>query len=102
MVYYSEVAKSDLKEILWGLANWEKHSLSYEHAENYVDEIRSVCDVIDKISFHFNTQYETHKQYGEKVHTYKRNANTIWYIIYNKTEENIYIEKIISNYVTVS
>ncbi|MCL2649582.1 MAG: hypothetical protein FWD60_00985 [Candidatus Azobacteroides sp.] len=102
MVYYSEVAKSDLKDILWKLANWEKHWLSYEHAEKYVDEIRAECDMIDKISFHFDAQYETHKRYGDKVHTYKRNANTIWYIIYNKTGENIYVEKIISNYMTVS
>ena len=102
MVYYSEIAKSDLRDILWGLVNWGKHLLSYEHAERYVDEIRAECDTLDKISFHFDAQYETHKQYGNKVHIYKRSNTTVWYIIYNKTGENIYVEKIINNYMTVS
>jgi hypothetical protein len=57
---------------------------------------------LDAKIFHSNAIYETHKRYGGKVHQYKRNASTIWYIIYNKIDANIYIEKIISNYMTVS
>ena len=66
MVYYSDIAKSDLKDILWGLANWKKHPLSYEHAANYVDDIRNVCDNLEYKSFHFASNYETHRKYGKK------------------------------------
>jgi plasmid stabilization system protein ParE len=102
MVCYSDTAKSDLRNILWGLANWEVHPLGYELAEKYVEEIRTVCDNLDKKQFHLSAIYETHKKYGSKVHTYTRNARTTRYIIYNKIDSNIYINKIISNYLTKS
>ena len=101
MVYYSEIAKSDLRDILWGLANWKKHPLGFEHAERYVNEIRFICDNLEYKSIHFNSDYEIHKKYGEKVHIYKRNNTTNWYIVYNiDTKGNIFINKIISNHLT--
>ena len=46
MVYYNDVAKNDLKNTLWGLANWKKHPLEYEHAASYVSDIRKEADTI--------------------------------------------------------
>ncbi|MCL2649580.1 MAG: hypothetical protein FWD60_00975 [Candidatus Azobacteroides sp.] len=102
MVFFNPAARQDLEEIRIGLLYWEKIKLSKNFIHSYIDDIIDECYYLDKKHVHLSVQYETHRQYGEKVHTYKRNANTIWYIIYNKTGENIYVEKIISNYMTVS
>ena len=102
MVFYSEQVDRDLDEILEGLLYWSKIELSRAFCLSYISDIIDVCVCLDTKMFHSNVAYETHKQYGEKVHVYKRNANTTWYIIYNKIDKNIYIEKIISNYMTVS
>ena len=102
MVFYSEQADRDLNNILEGLLYWNKVELSREFCLSYVNDIIDVCDVLDRKIYHFNTFYETHKKYGSKVHTYIRNARTTWYIIYDKIDNNIYINKIISNYLTKS
>ncbi|GHT20590.1 hypothetical protein FACS189429_8730 [Bacteroidia bacterium] len=103
MVFYSPTARKDLAEIRKGLLGWEKIVLSVESVFEYMRDIKRVCDSIDNKQLHFNTKYETHQQHGEKAHTYKRNANTVWYIIYNiDSENNIFINKIISNYLTKS
>jgi len=103
MVLFKQTAREDLKEIRIGLLYWEKIELSKNFIHSYMDDIIDECYLIDKKTVHFNTTYETHKKYGEKVHTYRRNANTTWYIIYNIDENgNIFINKIISNYMTVS
>jgi len=47
MVYYSEQAENGLYNILIGLANWEKHPLGIQHALNYYDDIRQICDKLD-------------------------------------------------------
>jgi hypothetical protein len=102
MVYYSIIAKDDLKKILWGLANWEKHPLEYEHAASYVSDIRKDADTICKKRYHQNCVYKQHLNYGEKVHVYKRNVQTQWYIIYNwdAVNEIAYVVKILNNYLT--
>ena len=41
MVIYSETAKLDLIDTLYGLITWEKHTITIEHAERYVDDILS-------------------------------------------------------------
>jgi len=103
MVIYSLSAINDLTTILFGLRNWTKHLISDEHALNYVDDISDVCDKLDRKTFHFNTRYTIHKRYGEKVHTYRRSKQTIWYIIYNLDQHgNVYIQKILSNYSTIA
>jgi len=81
MVYYSEVAKTDLRNALWGLANWVKHPLSYEHAASYVSDVRKDADTICKKRYHRRCTSEQHLKHGEKIHVYKRNAKTQWYII---------------------
>ena len=103
MVLFSKVAITNLSDILTGLIGWKKHPLEVEHAMKYVSEIRRVCETLDTKTFHFNVLYASHKRFGEKVHTYRRNKNTIWYIIYNLDHhENVYIQRIISNYNTKS
>jgi len=101
MVLFSQFAINNLSDILTGLISWKKHPLEVEHALKYVYDIRQVCDKLDIKAFHFNTRFTIHKRYGEKVHTYKRNKNTIWYIIYNLDQHgNVYIQRIISNHNT--
>jgi hypothetical protein len=103
MVYYSEQADNDLDDILEGLLTWRKYSLTREFCHSYLFDIIEICDNLDTKILHFDTFYEIHKRYGKKVHRYSRNKNTTWYIIYNiDSNNNIYINKIISNYQTVS
>ena len=103
MVFYSQVAINNFSEILIGLITWKKHPLSVEHANKYVSDMRNVCDTLDKKAIHFNTRYNIHKRYGEKVHTYKRNKQTVWYIIYNLDQHsNVYIQRILSNHTTIA
>ena len=102
MVYYSRSATADFKKILLGLITWKKHQITYEHALSYVDDIHSICESLANKTTHQQTFFELHKRYGEYVYAYKRNKSTTWYIIYEVTAANeIYIEKIISNYLTV-
>ena len=103
MVYYSKQTDNDLDEILAGLLTWQKHTLTREFCLNYVSDIIDICEGLAYKSFHADAVYEIHKRYGKKVHKYSRNKNTTWYIIYNVTASNdIFIEKIISNYLTVN
>ena len=73
MVFYSHIARQDLKSIFDGLLTWSKHQLEYNHVVLYHNTIIDVCDSLDKKAIHFNARYIIHKRYGEKVHTYKRN-----------------------------
>ena len=102
MVVYSQTAKQDLIDILYGLLTWEKHELTLEHCEKYVDDIVDIIDTIDKRLIHRNCIFELHKQYGEKCFSYKRNLRTQWYFIYDwdKVNKVAHINKIISNYLT--
>ena len=103
MVFYSIQADNDLDEILEGLLTWRKHTLTREFCLGYISDLIDVCDSLDTKTIHFNAVYETHKLYGEKVHKYARNKNTTWYIIYDiDLSNNVFINKIISNYLTVS
>ena len=102
MVYYSQQADIDLYNILTGLQKWGKHPLTYEHASQYVDDIVDECNALDKRYLHFSAEYPEHCDYGEFVFAYKRNQRTTWFVIYDiDDKKNIYIQKIISNYLTV-
>ncbi|MDR2854314.1 MAG: hypothetical protein LBV31_03295 [Prevotellaceae bacterium] len=102
MVVISQSTEKDLFDILTGLYFWSKHELTLEHAESYVDDIKNICYGLDKMYFHAKTEYSQHKSYGENVYTYKRNNQTSWYIIYNiDNRGDIYINKIMSNHLTV-
>ena len=103
MAFYSIQADNDLDEILEGLLTWQKHTLTREFCLRYISDLIDVCDSLDAKTSHFNTVYATHKRYGNKVHKFVRNKNTTWYIIYDvDLSNNVFINKIISNYLTVS
>ena len=103
MVYYSKQADADLDDILEGLLTWQKHTLTRELCLNYISELIDVCENLDAKIVHFDTFYEVHKRYGRKVHKYFRTKSTTWYIIYDiDSYNNIYVNKIISNYLTIS
>ena len=102
MIYYSQKAFDDLDNIFYGLIIWPKHPLEPEHAKQYVRNIEEMCNSLDGKFYHQKTSYITHKKYGNYVYQYKRNQNTSWYIIYNKSLSNdIFIERIINNYLTI-
>lgn len=52
MVFYSKQAKSDLLNILIGLASWEKHPLGFDTAQQYVDDLTDNIDQICYKSYH--------------------------------------------------
>jgi len=103
MVYYNPSALEDYSNILYGLLTWTKNPLEPEHAKLYMRDIEKICRSLDSLLFHQRTTYEIHKQHGDYVHKYKRNYNTCWYIIYNKDLfDNVFIERIMNNYLTIS
>jgi len=102
MVYYSIQADFDLDEILDGLLNWERISLTRDFCHHYIADIIDVCESLDMKTFHADAKYESHKRHGVYAYPYKRNSNTTWYIIYDiDLSGNILIKKIISNYQTI-
>ena len=102
MVSISRQAIVDLDNIVIGLLDWGKVELSVNEVQQYVDDIVEIAYSLDKQIVHFKATYNEHLKYGAYVYRYRRNANTIWYIIYNKAGENVYVEKILSNYLTSS
>jgi hypothetical protein len=100
MVYFNKQSTKDIDDFVVGLLIWKKHDLSVIHVLKYRDDIVSICKMLDPKSFHFNTQFPIHKRYGEKVHSYRRNKQTYWYIIYNLDPHvNVYIQRILSNHI---
>jgi hypothetical protein len=102
MVFYSIRAENDLDDILSGMLNWKRVTLSYEHVSNYVLDIIEICESLDQPGFHFDTKYRIHKQFGKKIFPYRRNKNTTWYIIYDydKIHNIVYIQHIMPNHTT--
>jgi hypothetical protein len=101
MVFYSKQSRIDLRNIFDGLLQWSKHQLEFNHVLLYHGEILKICNSLDNKTFHFNAQFEMHKQFGQKVHTYRRNKQTTWYIIYNlDSHGNVYIQRLFSNHIT--
>jgi hypothetical protein len=101
MVFYSQQVLNDFDEIFEGLLTWDKINLSQTFITDYVNELKNQCEHIPFKSIHNKTTYSSHKKFGSKVHRYRRNSHTIWYIIYNMdNEQNIFINKIISNHAT--
>lgn len=101
MVFYNQQALNDFDAIFEGLLSWDKIELSNQFIVDYVNELRTQCESIPKKIFHNKTTYISHKRFGAKVHRYHRNNQTTWYVIYNIDDENnIFVNKIISNYIT--
>ncbi len=102
MVFYSEQFETDLEQIFRGLLTWKKHELEYEHVISYKNDLKNECISLEFKTYHFNSLFPNHKQFGKHVHRYQRNKNTTWYIVYNKDEyRNVYIERIFSSHTQV-
>ena len=103
MVFVSQKAKNDLDNIVTGLLEWDKITLSVTEVMQYVDDISDICNLLDNYTYHNKAKYKEHLKYGKYAYPYKRNKNTTWYIIYDiDNNNNILVKKIISNYLTVS
>jgi hypothetical protein len=103
MVFINRQAKIDLDNLVTALLEWEKITLSVAEVMRYVDDIVDICYQLDKSAYHQSAKYKEHLKYGTYSYPYRRNKNTIWYIIYNiDTSNTIFINKIISNYLTVN
>lgn len=101
-IFVSEEAETDLKNILFGLIHWTKGGLEENHAHLYVEDIVSEFQKISSVKHHFPAVYTYHKLFGKYIHRYRRNNKTMWYIVYDLIEHNIYINKVISNHLTFS
>jgi hypothetical protein len=103
MVFINRQAKIDLDNIIMGLLKWEKINLTVQEVMQYVDDIVNICYQLDSSIYHHPAKYSGHLQHGTYAHSYKRNKSTTWYLIYDiDSLNNVYINKIISNYLTIS
>ena len=103
MVFINRQAIIDLDNIVIGLLEWEKVELTIPEVMQYVDDISDICYKLENVAYHRPAKYQEHLKYGEYSRSYKRNRSTTWYIIYDiDLFKNIHVNKIISNYLTVS
>jgi hypothetical protein len=101
MVFINKQAKVDLDNIVIGLLEWNKISLTISEVMQYVDDIVDICYLLDTAIYHHKAKYITHLKYGAYAYPYKRNKNTTWYIIYNiDSFGNLFVNKIINNHLT--
>ena len=100
MIEFSKQARIDLENIFDGLLSWKtpngQYYLDNNEVINYHNDILDVCECLDQLTYHVKAKYPDHLQFGDYVHTYKRNMRTIWYIIYNRSMGKIFVEKIIA------
>lgn len=106
MVYWSEQAVEDLEEIFDGLVNWctangQRH-MEYSHALEYKDDLYRAFDSIDRLHYHAPARYAAHRRWGEYAHPYRRNRRTTWYGVYDRFGADCYLNRILSNYRTLS
>jgi hypothetical protein len=103
MVFISRQAKTDLEHIVTGLLEWEKVVLTVDEVMRYVDDIVDICYQLDTVGYRHKSTYEDHLKHGAYTYSYKRNQKTTWYIVYDiDSSGNVFVNKIISNYQTVS
>ena len=103
MVFINRQAKIDLDNIVINLLEWQKITLSITEVMQYADDIADICYQLDNSSYHYHAKYKEHLKYGKYSYPYKRNQNTTWYIIYDIDSNNdVFVNKIINNYMTVS
>jgi len=103
MVFISRQAQIDLDNIVIGLLEWEKIELTVDEVMQYVDDVVAICYQLGSSIHHRKATYNDHLKYGVYSYPYKRNRHTTWYIIYDiNMRNNILVNKIISNYTTIS
>ena len=106
MVFFSETALDDIERIFVGLLEWHTKDngqplMTFTEVWNYRDDLFNVGNTLDTLPYDTKAQYEMHKRYGQYIYRYDRNRRTQWYFIYDKTSKDVFINKIISNYLTV-
>ena len=107
MVFFNKTALDDIEQIFVGLLEWHTKDngqplMTFDEVWNYRDDLFNVGNTLDTLPYDTKVKYEVHKKYGQYVYRYDRNKRTQWYFIYDKTGEDVFINKIISNYLTVS
>jgi hypothetical protein len=106
MVFYNQTALDDVEEIFVGLLEWatkdnQQPMMSFNEVWNYRNDLYKVGNSLDGLLYHSETKFEIHKRYGQYVYRYNRNSRTQWNFVYNKVDNNVFINKIISNYLTI-
>ena len=103
MVFIHRQAKIDLDNLVTALLEWDKITLSVTEVMQYVDDIVDICYQLNDSAYHQHAKYKEHLKYGTYSHSYRRNKSTTWYIIYNiDSQNNIFINKIMNNYMTIA
>ncbi len=106
MVYYSTQAEYDLTKIFVALLSWASDNgqvhMDREHVIIYYNDLYHAFDGIDRLPYHAPVRYATHAKYGKYAYTYKRNKRTAWYGIYNFYAPDAFLNRILSNYRTIS
>jgi hypothetical protein len=105
MVFFNPAALTDIENIFIGLLEWKTKDnrqpiMSFDEVWNYRNDLFTAGNSIDKLSYHSKAQHRTHKLYGEYSYSYNRNRRTQWYFIYDREGDDVFINKILSNYVT--
>jgi len=106
MVFYNKSALEDIEELFIGLLEWHTKDnkqlrMTFDEVWDYRNDLFNIGNTLDTLSYDAKTQYEIHKQHGKYVYRYDRNQRTQWYFIYDKTDKDVFINKIISNYLTI-
>ena len=106
MVFFSKSALEDIESLFVGLLEWKTKDnqqpiMTFDEVWNYRNELFDAGNSLDHLLFHIEAKFETHKQFGKFICRYDRNLRTQWYFIYDKVANNIFINKIISNYLTI-
>jgi len=107
MVFFNKTALDDIEKIFIGLLEWHTKDnwqpiMTFDDVWKYRDDLFNVGNSLDTLLYNDKAQYDIHKKHGQYIYRYNRNQRTQWYFIYDKTGEDIFINKIISNYLTVS
>ena len=108
MVFYSKRSLRDFECIFRALLKWKPKKylypvLTFDEVVSYRNDLNKQCLSIANVENHKTSYYEIHKKYGKFVISYKRNKNTMWYIIYDvKSNGDILIKKIMNNHKTIS
>ena len=107
MVFYNKSALDDIEDIFVGLLGWHTKGnkqlrMTFEEVWNYRNDLLNIGNSLDSLSYDTVTQYEIHKRYGKYVYRHNKNQRTQWYFIYDKIGEDIFINKIINNYLTTN
>jgi hypothetical protein len=103
MVFINRQAVIDLDNIVIGLLEWNKVALTISEVLQYTDDIVNTCYQLDGLIRHSRAKYKDHLKYGAYSFQYRRNKKTTWYLIYNiDSFGNIFVNKIMSNHLTLS